>query len=130
MALKYSRQREAIKEFLMTRKDHPTADTVYMNIRMDYPNISLGTVYRNLQLLSSLGEIQKIKVGDGIDHFDADTSLHYHFYCNRCGQVMDLSMEKVDYINDIASKNFDGEIWGHSLCFNGICGNCKNRKED
>ena len=48
MALKYSRQREAIKEFLMTRKDHPTADVVYMNVRQEFPNISLGTVYRNL----------------------------------------------------------------------------------
>ena len=54
-ALKYSRQRESIKEFLMTRKDHPTADVVYENVRKIYPNISLGTVYRNLSLLSELG---------------------------------------------------------------------------
>ena len=57
--MKYSRQRESIKNFLSTRKDHPTADTVYMNIRKEYPNISLGTVYRNLSLLASMGEIQK-----------------------------------------------------------------------
>ena len=57
--LKYSRQREAIKDFLMTRKDHPTADVVYENIKKIYPNISLGTVYRNLSLLSEIGEIQK-----------------------------------------------------------------------
>ena len=56
MALKYSRQREAIKEFMMTRKDHPTADIVYMNVRKEFPNISLGTVYRNLTLLSDMGE--------------------------------------------------------------------------
>ena len=55
MALKYSRQREAIKEFLMTRTDHPTADVVYMNVRQEFPNISLGTVYRNLTLLSDMG---------------------------------------------------------------------------
>ena len=59
-ALKYSRQRESIKEFLMTRTDHPTADTVYENMKSIYPNISLGTVYRNLSLLSDLGEIKKI----------------------------------------------------------------------
>ena len=57
MALKYSRQRQVIKDFLMTRKDHPTADTVYMNVRNEYPNISLGTVYRNLSLLADIGEI-------------------------------------------------------------------------
>ena len=59
--LKYSRQRESIKEFLQGRTDHPTADTVYTNIREIYPNISLGTVYRNLALLASLGEIQPVQ---------------------------------------------------------------------
>ena len=58
-ALKHSRQRDAIREFLMTRTDHPTADVVYQHIRKVYPNISLGTVYRNLSLLASIGEITK-----------------------------------------------------------------------
>ena len=98
MALKYSRQREMIKDFLMTRKDHPTADVVYMNVRQSYPNISLGTVYRNLTLLADLGEIQRLRVGDGIDHFDADTSPHYHFICKNCGAVIDLEMENIDSI--------------------------------
>ena len=79
MALKYSRQREVIKDFLCTRKDHPTADVVYMNVRQQFPNISLGTVYRNLTLLSDMGEIIRLRVGDGVDHFDADTSPHNHF---------------------------------------------------
>ena len=63
--LKYSRQRESIREFLMTRHDHPTADMVYHHIRQIYPNISLGTVYRNLSLLVNLGSIRKISTGDG-----------------------------------------------------------------
>ena len=63
MTLKYSRQREAIKDFLMTRKDHPTADVVYSNVRTEFPNISLGTVYRNLTLLADLGEIARLRVG-------------------------------------------------------------------
>lgn len=72
--LKYSRQRELIKDFLMTRKDHPTADIVYRNVRKQNPSISLGTVYRNLTLLADIGEISRLNVGDGVDHFDADTS--------------------------------------------------------
>lgn len=68
MTLKYSRQREAIKDFLMTRNDHPTADVVYSNVRTEFPNISLGTVYRNLTLLADLGEIARLRVGDGVDH--------------------------------------------------------------
>ena len=77
--LKYSRQRESIKEFLMTRKDHPTADVVYENVKKIYPNISLGTVYRNLSLLSDLGEIQKLSSFGGADHFDGCVIPHCHF---------------------------------------------------
>lgn len=124
MALKYSRQRDEIKNFLMTRKDHPTADVVYMNVRQQYPNISLGTVYRNLTLLADMGEILRIRVGDGVDHFDADTSQHYHFICTECGSVIDLKMDSLDSIIEIAGVNFDGHITGHFTYFNGICGDC------
>lgn len=124
MALKYSRQRQVIKDFLMTRKDHPTADTVYMNVRREYPNISLGTVYRNLSLLADLGEIKRLRVGDGVDHFDADTSHHYHVVCTECGSVTDLKIQGIDRITDIANTSFDGEIQGHVTYFYGLCGDC------
>ena len=68
--LKYSRQREAIKTFLAGRYDHPTAETVYLGIKEEFPNISLGTVYRNLSLLSDIGEIQKLSTGIGPDNID------------------------------------------------------------
>ena len=124
MALKYSRQRQVIKDFLMTRKDHPTADVVYMNVRREYPNISLGTVYRNLSLLADLGEIRRLRVGDGVDHFDADISEHYHAVCTECGNVTDLKISGIDQIMDIAGKDFDGEIQGHVTYFYGVCGDC------
>lgn len=129
MALKYSRQREVIKDFLMSRKDHPTADVVYMNVREQYPNISLGTVYRNLTLLADIGEIQRLRVGDGVDHFDADVSPHYHFVCTECGNVIDLEMDSIDNIVDIAGMNFDGNIKGHVTYFYGICGNCSQKTQ-
>ena len=124
MAVKYSRQREVIKDFLCTRKDHPTADMVYMNVRQQYPNISLGTVYRNLTLLTERGEIRKISVGDGVDHFDADTAPHNHFICKRCGSVIDLEMESIEHISESARQNFDGNIEGHVTYFYGLCGDC------
>lgn len=127
MALKYSRQRQMIKDFLMTRKDHPTADVVYMNVRQEYPNISLGTVYRNLTLLADMGEILRLRVGDGVDHFDADTSRHYHFICNQCNQVIDLKMDDIDEIVATAGKNFNGEIQGHVTYFYGICESCQHK---
>lgn len=125
MALKYSRQREAIKEFLAERKDHPTADTVYMGVRREFPNISLGTVYRNLTLLAELGEIQRINVGDGIDHFDPDTSSHYHFICKNCGCVQDVELEAPLRTAALQPKAFGGEITGSVTYFYGSCENCK-----
>ena len=76
--LKYSRQRESIKANLMSRRDHPTADALYASIREEFPNISLGTVYRNLNLLADIGEAIKITTPDGGDRFDARTNPHYH----------------------------------------------------
>ena len=124
MALKKSKQRDMIKAFLMGRKDHPTADIVYMNVRQQNPNISLGTVYRNLTLLADIGEIQRLRVGTGVDHFDADTSPHYHFVCNDCGSVIDLEMKSIESIIDTASAAFDGIIAGHVTYFYGTCSSC------
>jgi Fur family peroxide stress response transcriptional regulator len=122
--LKYSRQRESIKTCLMARHDHPTADALYTSIREEFPNISLGTVYRNLNLLVELGEIQKLTCGDGADHFDADTSPHYHFVCRNCGQVYDLPMEPMDSINHMAQKHAEGQIDSHKIYFYGTCNDC------
>ena len=124
--IKHSKQRDAILSFLMTRKDHPTADVVYSHLRETYPNISLGTVYRNLTLLSDLGEITRLRPGDGVDHFDADTSPHYHFLCSKCGAVIDLKMDNIDYINQLADVGFDGQIAGHITYFYGLCPKCKD----
>lgn len=124
MALKYSRQRELIKDFLMGRCDHPTADIVYMNVRQQVPNISLGTIYRNLTLLTERGEIQRLRLGDGTDHFDADTSPHYHFICRECGGVQDLRIDSIDNIMDAARQHFNGQITGHMTYFYGMCDRC------
>lgn len=81
--LKYSRQREAIKASLMNRHDHPTADALYASIREEFPNISLGTVYRNLNLLVETGEIRKLSCGSGADHYDGDVSPPLPFCMQR-----------------------------------------------
>lgn len=125
---KRSRQRESIREFLISRKDHPTADIVYASVRRRNPNISLGTVYRNLTLLAKSGEIKRLSLGDGVDHFDADTSPHYHFVCRECGSVIDLEMDSIEKIVDAARANFDGQIEGHMTYFYGICSHCKSRE--
>ncbi len=125
---KYSRQRESIRNYLAGTKSHPTADMVYQAIRAEYPRISLGTVYRNLNLLVEQGEVQKISCGNGIDRFDYDTSDHYHFICKKCGCVLDLEMESISHINTIAASKFDGEIEGSISYFYGSCPKCMEKE--
>ena len=125
--MKYSRQRELILETVMENPVHPTADTVYAMVREQEPNISLGTVYRNLSLLTSLGEIQKISTGIGPDRFDGNSAPHYHFICKDCGCVMDLKTINLDHINILAAQDFAGEIEGHYAHFYGRCPDCQTR---
>ena len=125
--LKYSRQRESIKEYLNQSCEHPTADMVYMHVKQEYPNISLGTVYRNLNLLADLGEAIKITTPLGGDRFDGRTAPHYHFCCTHCGSVIDLDLKELNFVNEEAGKNFDGIIESHSMMFYGTCKDCINK---
>lgn len=128
--VKFSRQREAIREYLASTKSHPTADMVYNQIQSIYPNISLGTVYRNLNLLVEQGDAVKVSCGDGMEHFDYDTSEHYHFICKNCGSVIDLNMECINHINTIAGSGFDGKIDGSITYFYGICPSCLAQEKE
>ncbi len=122
--IKYSRQREAILAYLRSTTSHPTAESVYMVIRQEFPKISLGTVYRNLNLLADCGEILRLNCGDGNDHYDATITPHHHFRCNGCGKVLDLDMPSIDSIDEIAAGNFGGRIDGHQIYFFGNCPEC------
>lgn len=126
--LKYSRQRAAIKEYLSHTYDHPTADNVYLHIREQFPNISLGTVYRNLNLLADRGEAVRISTPEGGDRFDGRTDPHYHVVCRRCGQVFDLELDEqhIHSFNKLANCRFDGTITSHSTLFYGICRKCES----
>lgn len=129
MALKHSRQREAIYDFLKARHDHPTAETVYLGVRKTLPGISLGTVYRNLMLLRDIGQIRTVDVGDGIVHFDPDISNHNHFICTECSAVQDIPMKNIDEIADVAAEHFNGRITGYNAYFYGICENCLQKQK-
>ena len=101
--IKRSRQREAILSELCGRTDHPTAEELYLSLKEELPNLSLGTVYRNLSLLSEEGIILKLSCG-GADHFDGNTAQHYHFLCNRCGRLYDLPMPVFKELDREAQK--------------------------
>ncbi len=125
-ALKYSRQRESIKQYLSTTTNHPTADEVYMHMKTEFPNISLGTVYRNLNLLTNLGEAVKISTPDGGDRFDGKLEPHNHFLCTKCGRLLDLDidMQSVEAATKKAAENFDGIITSSTTLFYGECSDC------
>ncbi len=126
--LNYSRQREAILDYLCHTTSHPTAEEVYTHIQSIYPNISLGTVYRNLVLLVEHGQVLKIQ-GDECDHFDGQTKPHYHFLCDTCHRVYDVEMSPLSELEHDAACHFPGKIRGHNVLFYGVCDSCMNSQQ-
>ncbi len=122
--MKRSKQREAIIEALCSTTIHPTADWIYDEVRKKIPNISLGTIYRNLNLLSSENDIVKIGVIGEQCRYDGNIKPHNHFVCKRCNKVMDIDFEYDNSISEEADKLFDGDIEYHSLLFFGTCKDC------
>ena len=123
--LNHSKQRDSILKFLSNTKNHPTADTIYDGLRKEYPNISLGTVYRNLALLCETGDIIKISVPGQPDRYDFTTANHYHFICKKCGRVIDLPKDFMESLNEMANEGFEGVITEHICQFYGYCADCK-----
>ena len=120
----YSKQREAVLNELQSRCDHPTAAQVYEGVRKVIPNISLGTVYRNLAALVESGEILSVSVGDGYEHYDGDKSFHLHLHCKSCGQIIDSRVEE-SKLKGLAE--LDGFVPDTSVCVvYGICKNCNS----
>ena len=122
--VKYSRQRECILKDLQSRRDHPTADMVDESVRDSFPNISLGTVYRNLSLLAENGTILKISTENGPDHFDGFIHPHTHFICRVCGNVIDMDYVPDEKVVKNASATFSGIIDEYKLQFFGKCKEC------
>lgn len=122
--IKYSSQREAILRFLKTRKDHPTADVVFQHIREDIPNISLATVYRNLNQLATAGTILRLTTNGKTDHFDACVEPHYHFCCKNCHAVKDIDMEPFGELTQRAEEASNFKIDEVTILFSGLCDDC------
>ncbi len=120
---KHSDKRDAIIELLKSTKEHPDADWVYFNMRKGFPNVSLGTVYRNLKQLSDKGLILRLETGSGTEHYDAFTHEHSHFVCNECNRILDVEMP-LDAIDVEAEKKTGAKIDYHRMFFYGTCKDC------
>ena len=123
--VKYSRQREAIKKQISDRIDHPTAETIYAELKEEFPNISLATVYRNLNQLVEWGEIQSIK-SKNTTRFDPNVMPHAHFFCRNCGNIIDIQID-ASQIREIAQEGFDGKIESCVSNYYGICPDCMKK---
>ena len=120
---KYSKQRETILTVLRQTDTHPTANWIYEKVRETLPNISLGTVYRNLAQLSQSGEILSLHVADGFEHFDFVTAPHAHLHCKKCGAIIDAKLD----IEPLSKLSNDLGFTPQNTIYvvYGICKNCK-----
>jgi Fur family ferric uptake transcriptional regulator len=117
-----------ILEELQKLKSHPSATALFEIVRERLPSISLGTVYRNLDLLARTGLIQKLNTGQNEARFDGITDHHYHVCCAQCGRVDDLLDAPVDIVDSGIGELQGFDILGHQLQFIGICPECKGEK--
>ena len=122
--MKFSKQREMVLNQVKMFPVHPTADQVYTALKADNPNLSLGTVYRNLNLLSEMGELLKIRIADGSDRFDGRTDCHYHMVCDKCSRVFDVELSELDGLNDTVSQKYGHKLTMVTLNLNGVCCEC------
>ncbi len=125
--MRMTRQRKVILEELAKVTCHPTADQVYQMVRKRLPQVSLATVYRNLEALSETGTILKLEMGGTQRRYDADTSEHHHVRCTACNRVDDLPGDAFR-VPQIRWKGFHGfDIHGYRLEFLGVCVDCQQR---
>lgn len=113
-----------VLETVKKLKSHATADEIYGEIIKEHPNISRGTVYRNLQRLCEMGEIRKREIPDGADRFDHLCHDHYHVRCIKCGRVFDVDMEYIPDFEKAVSDTHGFVFTGHDIIFKGICPEC------
>ena len=121
--MRYSRQRNEVLSTVLKTSTHPTADWIYEKVRKKINNISLGTVYRNLNQLVSIGSLRQYHI-DGLIHYDAMLDDHHHFLCTGCKNVFDVSVDPRDYVKAVETdtKHF---VEDFQALFTGLCKNCK-----
>ncbi len=120
-----TRQRQVVLEELRKLTSHPTAAELYEITRRRLPKISLGTVYRNLELLVQTGVIRKLETSGQEARFEGKADRHYHVRCVHCGRVDDAQGLSDDPVKEII-KNVNGyEILGFRLEFVGVCAECQ-----
>ena len=127
---KHFRKRDAILDYLRQSKAHPSAETIYTQLKPRIPDLAMGTVYRNLNLFKQQGLATSVATVNGVERFDGNTEPHVHFICTGCDAVIDLNeMQVPDTLRSTAAQCCGAEIEGCQLSFTGMCRTCKNLKK-
>jgi Fe2+ or Zn2+ uptake regulation protein len=121
---RHSKQRARILDLLRHTKSHPTAIMIFEELRREIPSLSLGNVYRNLNILVAQGFIRELKMGSTYDRYDGTVSPHYHFVCERCGEISDLELPHNETLNDKVRALTNSQVNYHRLEFYGACARC------
>lgn len=124
--MKFSKQRELILNAVRESTAHPTADFIYEYLKKDNPNLSLGTVYRNLSQLSKHGLIRKVSIPGYPDRFDSTLSEHSHMICDKCGDIYDIESSLLKNIPSAISDELDIKITSYNISFHGVCKKCNS----
>ena len=129
----FSAKREAIYKAISDTSIHPSAEWLYEQLKPNFPDLSLGTVYRNLAVFKQNGVVKSLGVFNGQERFDHDLSQHSHFVCERCFSIQDV-LEGVSE-QDMAAyglieREYGAKVRGHSVIFYGLCENCRAREKE
>ena len=128
--LKITPQRLAIAKILAVSKGHPSVETIFEQVRRDFPTMSLATVYRNIVLLKSLGEVLELGFPDGSNRYDGNRPFpHPHVICIKCGTIVDPVLDSLDEMKKEVALETDFTILNHRLDFFGVCSSCMAAKE-
>lgn len=124
----FSEKREAIYNIIRNTKTHPSAEWVYNKIKVQYPNISLGTVYRNMAMFAEQGLVKSVGTINGRERFDANTLPHPHFICRECDAVIDLEYMPYDHeVDKYVEMNTGYSVKSHEMFFYGKCRKCQEK---
>ena len=123
--MRKSNQKDLILDIINHSTSHYTAYEIYERCQIVLPNISLGTVYRNLNKMVLNNEIERIKTEEGYDRYDNKIKTHHHFICDKCQKIEDVFETIVLNLND-----YDNEVTSYSIMFHGICKDCKRKEEN
>ncbi|MHB1652106.1 MAG: Fur family transcriptional regulator [Desulfitobacteriaceae bacterium] len=124
--VRFTPQRQAILEFLLETKSHPTAEEIFQHVKARFPGVSLGTIYNTLNMLKEHGHLLELSYGDMSSRFDGNPENHYHVVCSQCGRVTDYHRPLLDIENEVARES-GFLVAGHRLEFYGTCPDCQTK---